>query len=101
MVPMGAWRDQIDPTPMIFPPGAIRNRWYRNHAMASEDLWVVAMGNQGRLGTLAGRVVVAREKHTLVNFCTVNYVNGEFKRLALPEGTRIHRLTEAPKLDNG
>ncbi len=101
MVPMGAWQDQIDPTPMIFPPGIIRERWYRNHAMAQEDLWVVELARSGRLGTIAGRVVVARKKHTLVNFCEVNYVNGSVRRLALPEGTKIHRLTTSPKLDNG
>lgn len=94
MEEMGNWRDQIDPTPLVF-PAAYRQRWYRNHAMASESLWVVQLSN-GRLGLIGGRVAVATDQAVLVHFCQVNYVRGKVRRLALPEGTRIHRLRSLP-----
>lgn len=95
MESMGAWRDQVDPTPVVF-PAAFRRRWYRNHAMAMENLWVVQLSN-GRLGTLAGRVLVCVDRDVLAEFCRVNHVTrAQVRKLGLPEGTRIYRL-EVPR----
>lgn len=98
MQAMGNWRDYIDPTPLFFPK-PIQDRWYRNHARPMEDLWVVQLRN-GRLGLIGGRVATSTDREVLINFCLVNHVTGStVRRLALPEGTRIHRMKPAaPRL---
>lgn len=98
MEAMGNWRDYIDPTPLIFPKLA-QDRWYRNHARPMEDLWVVQLRN-GRLGLVGGRVATSTDREVLINFCLTNHVTGAtVRRLALPEGTRIHRMKPAaPRL---
>jgi hypothetical protein len=85
------WADYIDPTPLIFTK-AVQERWYRNHARAMEDLHVIQLRN-GRLGLIGGRVAVSDDQNVLINFCFVNHVTGaQIRRLALPEGLRIHRM---------
>jgi hypothetical protein len=91
MESMGSWRDQVDPTPLFFPK-SLQDRWYRNHSRAMEDVWVVKL-RSGRLGTIARRVAVSTDREALIDFCLTNHVTGAtVMRLALPEGTRIHRL---------
>ncbi len=100
MEEMGSrWANYIDPTPMIFPK-AVQERWYRNHARAMEHLYVVQL-NSGRLGLIGKRVAVASDQETLVNFCLVNHVVGRVRQLALPEGTRIHRMYPAGRNPGG
>jgi hypothetical protein len=91
MESMGRWLDQVDPTP-VFMRGAMLERWYRNHARKNELLWVVEL-RSGRLGTVAGRVVVSDDRATMDRFILANHVTGAtIRKMDLPHGTRIHRL---------